>query len=219
MSNETISLNAVTRDVAGEKVKALRAQGKVPAVVHNHGKDSIHILVEEIDLKKVFANAGKHHPVTVNVDGKNFTTLIKEVTYKPATAIVYHAVLQAIKANETAKAEVPLKLVGEIPAEKKSLLIINNIEVVEIEALPKDLIDTLEVDATTLENDGDKILISDITVPKGVTILSDPETVIAAVETPRDQIAAADAALAEDAAAAGEVEISNEEATEDESKA
>lgn len=219
MSNETITLEAHKREVLGKKVKSLRTEGRTPAVVHNHGKESVHIVVEEKELRKVFLQAGKHHPVNIKVDGKTYTTLIKDVTQKPASAIVYHTVFQAIKANETAKTEVPIKLVGEIPAEKVSLLVLQNLDHVEVEGLPKDLIDSIEVDASTLAEDGDKLHVSDLTVPKGITVLTDPETVIASVETPKDQIAAADAAAAELAADAGAPEASDgpasEEATEE----
>lgn len=203
MSNETITLNANKRDVLGKKVRALRAEGKTPAVIHDHGKNSIHISIEEKELKKVYIAAGRHHPVDLNVEGKKYTTLIKEVTNKPATGILYHSVFQAIKANETVKAEIPVKLTEEIPAERASLLVLQSLETVEVEALPADLVDSLEVNADKLVEPGDKLQVSDIVVPKNVTILSDPETVIATVEIPKNQTAEADAAAADLAADAG----------------
>lgn len=203
MSNETIKLAASKRDLLGKQVRSLRAAGQTPAVVHDHGKDSIHIVVEEREFKKVYHNAGRHHPVVLNVDGKTYTTLIKEVTRKPASATVYHSVFQAIKANETVKAEVPIHLTGEIPAERAGLLVLHNLNVVEIEALPKDLIDSFEVDASGLEQAGDTLTVADLKVPEGVEIKTDPEQNIATVEIPRDQVAEADAAQAELTEAAG----------------
>lgn len=213
MSSDTITLSAVKREVIGKKVRALRAEGKTPAVVHDHGKQSLHITIEERELKKVFSNAGKHHPVMLKIDGKTYTTLIKEVTNRPASAQIYHTVFQAIQANETVKAEIPVKLVGEnVPAEIAGLLILQTIDHVEVEALPKDLIDSIEIDSTVLAEAGDKITVADIKVPAGVTITTDSEQTIATVEIPRDQVAEADAAAAELAADAatgaeeGEVE-------------
>lgn len=204
MGSETITLSASKREVLGKKVRTLRAQGQTPAVVHDHGNQSLHIAIEEKQLKKVFSSAGKHHPVMLKVDGKTYTTLIKEVTNRPASAQIYHTVFQAVKANETVKAEIPVKLVGEdVPAEIAGLLILQNIDHVEVEALPKDLIDVLEVDSTVLAEAGDKITVADIKVPAGVQITTDPEQSIATVEVPRDQMAEADAAAAELAADAG----------------
>jgi large subunit ribosomal protein L25 len=210
MSEGTISLSAKKRDVIGKQVRGLRAAGQTPAVMHNHGKDSLHLAVEEAELKKVYANAGKHHPVELNVEGKSYTTLIKEVTNKPASSKLYHSVFQAIKANETTKAEIPLKLVGEIPAEKASLLVLQSIDHVEVEALPKDLVDVIEVDASSLAEVGDRLHISDIKVPHGIEIKSDPEASIALVEMPRDQIAEAEAAAADLAEDAGTPEEASE---------
>ena len=217
MSSDTITLSASKRDVLGKKVRGLRAIGQTPAVVHDHGKQSLHISVEEKELKKVFSSAGKHHPVELKVDGKTYTTLIKEVTNRPASAQIYHTVFQAVSANETVKAEVPIKLVGEdVPAEIAGLLVLQNLDRVEVEGLPKDLIDVLEVDSTVLAEAGDKITIADLKVPAGIEIMAEPEQMIAIVEIPRDQVAEADAAAAELAADAAEGEEEEEgEASEE----
>lgn len=195
--SDNLVLKAKKRDLSGAKPNAIRAEGSVPAVVHDHGKDSHHIVVEDGELARVFHSAGKHHTVELDVEGKKFTTLIKEVTYKPASHKTYHAVFQAVKANEKVSAEIPLRLGEDIPAAKASLLIVNGIDHVEVEALPKDLIDFIEVDASSLVEAGDKITVASVNVPDGVVIKTDPEAVIAHVETPKDQVAEADAAAAE----------------------
>jgi large subunit ribosomal protein L25 len=212
MSSDKITLSANKRDVLGKQVRGLRSSGQTPAVIHDHGKDSVHIAVEEREFKKVFSSAGKHHPVNLKVDGKNYTTLIKEVTFKPATNRVFHGVFQAIKANETVKAEIPVTLIGEeIPAEIAGLLVLKQLEHVEVEALPADLIDVLEVDATGLAEAGDKLTVADLKAPSGVEIKTDPEQTIATVEIPKDQVAEADAAAAELAEDAGTTEGEAEE--------
>ncbi len=221
MSNDTITLTATKRDVIGKQVRALRSEGKTPAVVHDHGKQSIHITVVEKELKKAYGAAGKHHPIELVIDGKKYTTVVKEVVYKPATNLVFHAVLQSVNANETVKTAIPVHLTGEIPAERASLLVLHAVTEVEVEALSKDLVDALEVDASVLVNAGDTISVSDLQVPKGVVVMTDPELTIATVEVPRDQVAEADAAAAELAADAGTEEVvaeTTDETTEEESK-
>ncbi len=215
MSNETITLTATKREVLGKKVHALRAEGQTPAVIHDHGKASIHVSVEEKELKKAYSAAGKHHVVELTVDGKKYSTMIKDVTFKPATNLAYHTVFQSVKANEKVKAEVPVNLVGdEIPAEKASLLVLQSLNEVEVEALPRDLVDALDIDATVLTEAGDSVTVADIKAPSGVTILTDPETTVATVETPKDQIAEADAAAAELAADADTPEADTEASAE-----
>ncbi len=221
MSSETITLSAQKREILGKKVRTLRAEGQTPAVVHDHGKQTLHIAVVEKELKKVFASAGKHHPVVLKIDGKVYTTIIKEVTNRPASAQIYHTIFQAVNANETVKAEIPIHLTGEMPAERAGLLVLQNLDHVEVEALSKDLIDSIELDATALSEAGDKLTVADIKVPEGIVITTDLEQTIATVEVPRDQIAEADAAaadLAEDAGTDGDEEEPTEagEAGEDE---
>lgn len=204
--SDTITLSAKKREILGKKVRGLRKTGQTPGVVHDHGKPSVHIALDEAELKKVFSHAGKHHPVNLDVEGTSFTTLIKEVTYQPATNKLFHSVFQAIKANETVKAEIPVKLVGEIPAERASLLVLQSLDHVEVESLPKDLVDVIEIDASTLVEVGDKLHVSDLKVPSGMEIKTDQEQTIAHVEMPKDQAAEADAAAAELAEDAGTTE-------------
>jgi len=208
---DTLILDAKKRDLSGAKPNAIRAEGNAPAVIHDHGKNSHHIVVDQSELKKVYSQAGKHAPVELNVEGKKFTALIKEVTHKPASSVVYHTVFQAVKANETVSAEIPLKLTEDIPAEKASLLVVTGIDHVEVEALPGDLVDFIEVDASVLEQAGDKITVADLKAPAGVTIKTDTEQLVASVEVPKDQVAEADAAAAELAEAAGTAPVAEGE--------
>ena len=201
--SDKLTLKAVKRDLAGDKPNALRNAGNTPAVIHDHGKDSHHIVVAETDLKRVYQSAGKHHTVVLDVDGQKFTTLIKEVTHKPASKVLLHSVFQAVEANEKVSAEIPIKLSDDIPAERASLLVITALDHLEVEALPKDLIDMIEIDASVLVNPGDKIVVADIKVPAGITVKTDAEHLVATVEVPKDQIAEADAAAAELAEADG----------------
>lgn len=201
--SDNLILKAKKRDLAGEKPNAIRSAGNTPAVVHDHGKESHHVSVESSELQKVFRSAGKHHTVELDVEGKKFTTLIKEVTYKPASHKTYHAVFQAVKANEKVTAEIPLKLTGDIPAERASLLVMLTLDHLEVEALPKDLVDVIEVDGAGLIESGDKLTVADIKLPEGISARTDLEQLVAIVETPRDQIAEADAAAAEQAEADG----------------
>jgi large subunit ribosomal protein L25 len=222
MSNDTIIVDLEAREIIGKGLRKMRDDGQVPAVIHNHGGESIHVMGDFIKLNKVYSAAGKHHPVELKVAGKQHLALIKDVDYEPTKHRMRHIVFQAIRQNETTEADIPLVLTGdEIPAEKKSLLVLTQLDTVQVEALPKNLPDELTVDATVLAEVGDKIHVSDIKAPEGVTILTDPETVIATVEMPKDQIAEADASaasLAEDAGTTNEPEAVEEapETTEQE---
>lgn len=204
MSTDTIAVDLEKREVVRKGLKTLRAQGKVPAVVHNHGKESIHVLGDAVRLTKVFAEAGKHHPVELSIGKEKHLALIKDVDVEPLKHRLRHIVFQAIRQNEAVEAEVPIvfKEDAEIPAEKLSLLVLKHLDHVQVKALPKNLPDELVVDPSTLTQVGDTLTVADLVVPANVTLLTDPEIGIATVEMPKDQIAEADAAaasLAEDA--------------------
>lgn len=197
MTTDKIALELEKREVVGKGLGQLRRAGVVPAVLHNHGKDSIHVMGDAMLLSRAYVRAGKHHPVDLKIDGKQYLALIKDADFEPRKHQLRHLVFQAIKQNETTTAEIPVVLEGEeIPAEKKGLLVLTQADVVEVEALPKDLPSQLVVDATTLENEGDHLYVSDLKVPEGVKVLTEAESSLAVVEMPRDQIAEADAAAA-----------------------
>lgn len=204
MSSDKIAVELQPREQLRKRLHSLRASGQVPAVIHNHGKDSIHVQGNDGVLAKVYAAAGKHHPVQLKVAGKQHLALIKDVDFEPTKHRIRHVVFQAIKQNEATEAEIPVMFTEdvEIPAEKKSLLVLKQLDHVQIKALPSDLPDVLYVDPSALQEVGDSLSVADLIVPSGVTVLTEPETQVAVVEMPKDQIAEADAAaaaLAEDA--------------------
>ncbi len=208
MSNDKIAVELEKRDVVRKRLNELRDNGKVPAVLHNHGKESILAMGDFTTLNKIYAEAGKHHPVEVVIDNKQHLALIKDVDYEPTKHQMRHVVFQAVKQNEAVDAEVPVvfKEDVEIPAEKVSLLVLKQLDVVQVKALPRDLPNELVVDPSGLTDVGDNLTVADIVLPSGVTILTEPETQIAIVEMPKDQIAEADAAAASLAEDAGQPE-------------
>ncbi|MDQ3065454.1 MAG: 50S ribosomal protein L25 [bacterium] len=199
MSSDIITLKLTVRSEHGKAVKALRRTGFVPANIYERGKESQSVSAPFIELTKVYRQAGKHHPVELVLDGKTHLAMIKEVDLDPIKNTLRHVGFHAVNKNETVEAEVPIKIQGEVPAERLSLMVLQNLDTVMVEAIPANLPNELFVDGTKLAEVGDKILVSDIKVPKDVVITSDPETMVFSVDMPKDQIAAADAALEENA--------------------
>lgn len=172
----------------GKGLGGLRQEGMIPAVIHNHGQPSIHVMGPETELKKIYRAAGKHHPLELKVGGQDFLALIKDVHVNPVKRRMQHVVFQAIKRDEKVEAEVPIKLEGEIPAERVGLQILHHLDHVEVEALPDKLPDEIIADVTVLTEIGDKITVGDLKVPEGVEILTDAEQSIAAVVEPKEQL-------------------------------
>lgn len=218
MSGDAIVLELAERKVVRKGLRGLRESGQIPAVIHNHGQESIHVMGDATQMQKTYSAAGKHHPVQLTVGKEQHLALIKDVDFEPAKHRMRHIVFQAIKQNEETEAEVPITFKEvEIPAEKASLLVLKQLDRVQVKALPRDLPDELVIDPSTLAEVGDSLTVADLKLPEGVTVLSDPVTQVAVVEMPKDQLAEADAAaaaLAEDAGGSEE-EAEGEESAEE----
>lgn len=181
MTDVDAPVKLTQRDVLGKGLSNLRRGGLVPAVIHNHGAGSIHVMAPETELAKIYHVAGKHHPLNLQVGSDSYLALIKDAHFNPVKHRLQHIVFQAINRNEKVEAEIPLHLEGEIPAEKIGLMVLHQLDHVEVEALPANLPDQIVIDATKLAELGDKIIVADLPVPEGVTILTDPEHPVASV--------------------------------------
>lgn len=197
MSQDTISLKLTPREVLGKQVRALRREGIVPAVIHDHGKDSIHVQADYIELTKVYRQAGKHHPVSLTAGGKTYLAIIKSATFEPKKNTLNHVVFNAVSANEKVEAEIPVRPKYDegnesSPAERNSLIVLTNLDVVMVEAIPANLPDVLEYDAEKLVEVGDHLTVADLIVPEGVVVKVEPEHAIATVYEPSAIAAAND---------------------------
>ena len=220
MSGKDITLKVDSREIIGKGVRQLRRDGIVPAVIHDHGKASHHISAPQIAITKVYQSAGKHHPVMLKLGTKNYMALIKSVDFEPRKHTVRHVVFNAISAKEKQQTEVPVHLSEDIPAEKAGYMVIRQLDAVEIEALPKDLIDEIIIDASSLAEIGDKLTVADISVPSEITILTSPDHPIAVVEETKAQMSEEDtAAESSEESAAESSEESKAEANSTEEKA
>lgn len=213
------------REALGKGLGQLRRDGWVPAVIHDHGKPSVHVMGKQTELSKAYKEAGKNHPVDVKIGDKTYLTLIKQAPRLPLKPDLQHIVFQAVKRDEKVEAEVPIVLEGNAPAERAGLMVLHQLDSVTVEALPKDLPDQLTLDAEKLAELGDKFTVADLVAPEGVTILTEPEHSVASVTETRASLAEQQAELDAEAAAAEPVEEATEgeegqtEATEGESAA
>ena len=189
MSSQNLSLELQKREVLGKGLSQIRSEGLVPAVIHNHGEQSLHVMASEIQLEKIFKAAGKHHPLDLHIGDQKFLALIKDVQFNPVKHKMQHMVFQAIRQNEKVEAEIPVRLEGDIPAEKVGLMVLHQLDTVQVEAFPRDLPDELVADASKLVELHDKLTVGDLTAPSGVTILTEADHPIATVVETKAQMA------------------------------
>src|SRR3989344_7105666 len=91
-----VPIKLENRKVLGKGLQVIRQNGQIPAVVYNHGQPSLHVMAPEKDLVELYAEAGKHHPLNLEVGQQKFLALIKDVHYHPVRRQIQHVVFQAI---------------------------------------------------------------------------------------------------------------------------
>ncbi|MBM3209771.1 50S ribosomal protein L25 [Candidatus Saccharibacteria bacterium] len=172
-----ITLAVEKREIYGKKVAKLRKEALVPGVMYGASIEPTNIQAPLNMVEKVVKEAGLHSPVHITLGKKKNIAMIKDVDVDPVKGSVRHVAFHAVKQNEAVIAEVPIKLVGEgeSAAEKAGLVVLQALEHVEIKALPMDLPESLEADITGLVSPGDRVLVGDITIPKGVELVDNDD--------------------------------------------
>jgi len=189
MTEETISLKAKIREKLGKKVKALRKQKLLPAILYGYKAQNTPLEIESKDFEKIYEKAGQTTLINLDVPNSGpHKVLIHDLQFDPISGNIIHVDFHQVKMTEKIKTEVPIETMGDAPAvlELDGNLILNK-DTIEIECLPQDLIHKIKVDISGLKTFEDKILIKDLKVPAKVEILNDPEEVVVLVTPPRTE--------------------------------
>jgi large subunit ribosomal protein L25 len=184
---EKIVINATRREVTGKKVRFLRREGKLPAVLFGFGVESTPITLDLREASRTLASVGSSTLVTIDLDGKEYNVLVRERQQDVIYRTLTHVDFQAVSMTETVRAQVAISVYGDenIPAVENYGAIINTgLDVLEIECLPQDLPERIEVDISSLAEIGDSILVKDLPLPAGVVALDDQEALVVVVSAP-----------------------------------
>ena len=183
---EKIVLEANRRTVVGKKVKRLRQAGVLPALLFGHGIDSTPIQVDKRDARKILDITGASTLLSLSLEGTEHNVLVRERQRDVLTREYLHVDFQAVSMTEKVIASVRIEIGDvEAPAVQSYGAIINTgLDVLEIECLPNDLIDSFVVDVSGLEEIGDSILVKDLKMPNGIEVLDDPTGLIVVVSAP-----------------------------------
>lgn len=203
------SLSVVKRTVFGKKVKKLRKEGILPGNVYGKELKSVAVQMPTKEFLATFEQAGHSGVVDLKLAEETIPTLIHEVTYDHIDRFPLHVDFYKVNLKEKVKTSVPVVLTGEPAAVTEKLgLLLQNLNEVEVEALPTDLPENVEVDVTHLAQVGDAVKVADMKVSAEVTILTDGEQEVARiaelVSKEAEEQAAAEAAEAAAATTVGE---------------
>lgn len=175
-------LNATFRTILGKKVKKLRREGILPANVYGKGLTSTAIQLSLKDFKGVFAEVGETGLIDLMLNGVKHPVLVKNLQLNYQTHDPLHVDFYEVNLKEKVKAMVPLEFIGEPKAVAENVgTLIQPASEVEVEALPESLPEKIEVNVENLAEIDDQIMVSDLKVPEGVTILTDPGQVVAKI--------------------------------------
>jgi len=182
---EKIILQTEPRNITGRKVKSLRREGFVPAVVYGHGVESLPIQVPVRDFERVYTEAGESTVVYLNVGNQEYPTIIQEVARDPVSDKFLHADFYKVRLDEKIKAKIPLNFVGESPAVKElGGILVKNISEIEVEGFPQDLPHRIDVDVSSLQEIKSQILIKDLPISAKLKVEDEPEAIVALVQEP-----------------------------------
>jgi large subunit ribosomal protein L25 len=188
---KTIKLSAQKREVFGRKVKQLRAQNLLPANIYGKKTKSIAVTLNKSDFSKVYSEAGETGLIdlTLNSESKSRHVLISNIQVNPVTDIILHVDLRQVELTEKVTATVPVEVVGTAPAvtDKDGVLLLAYNEL-QVEALPANLPDAIEVDVSGLKEIGDAILAKDLKIDRDkLTLEVDEDAVIVNIQSQAEE--------------------------------
>lgn len=185
--SDKIVIALQSRKATGKSVQALRRGGQTPAVVYGHGKENQVVMADTREVEKAYAQAGGNKIVGLKIDDARLkNAMFHQVQTNVLTGHLDHIDFYLVKMDEKLKADIPLHFTGESTAVyQQEGSLVRPLDTVEVEALPADLPEQLEVDISVLDDFDKTITAGDLAIPAGVELLTPAEELIAKVEPPR----------------------------------
>jgi large subunit ribosomal protein L25 len=179
---EEVIIKATRRNVLGKQVKAIRREGRLPAVIYGHHIDPISLEMDLRDVTKSLTGLAPSALITVDVEGTPHKALVREKQRNKLTGTLQHVDFMAVSMKEKLRANVYIEITGVSPAIKELFgVLVTGLKDVEVESLPQDLPERIVVDISNLVKIGDGIYVRDLPVPEGVKILQEPDTMVVLV--------------------------------------
>lgn len=170
----------------------LRAQDEkygsdlIPAVIYGKGIETRSLKLKRGDFEKVFRTAGESNLIELDFGQGAVKVLVKDIQRDVLKNFVTHVDFYQVNMSEKIKTEIPLHFIGEAKAIKElGGTLIKDMDSIEVECLPGDLVDHIDVDISVLNTFEDAIRQNDLTLPKGLVLVSDTNEMIAAVREPK----------------------------------
>lgn len=201
---DRVELAIAPRAVLGKKTKQLRKAGIIPANITGHNEPPQAVQVDAVLFDRL---RRAHHSTSILTlkmpDATTQTALIRHVAHAPKSGKIIHVDFARVSLTERMTMKLPLNFVGESPAVKnEGGVLLHLVESLEVECLASDIVDNVDVDISSITEIDGTLHASDVKLPQGFTMLTDPTEPIAKVASTRAEVAEANAAATEAAATA-----------------
>lgn len=208
---DTVVIQAEKRDVVGKQVKALRRAGRLPAVIYGRHTEPLLISLDAHSASLALGKLTSSSLVTIELDGKRYPTLVREKQRDYIKNRLLHVDFLVVSLTETIRATVSINFEGVSTAVKDyNAVLVINLQSLEVECLPADLPERIDVDIAVLERPGDSIRVRDLKISDKVQVLDDPETTVAVAAAARVEEEVAGVPAEEEVAGEGEPELAVE---------
>ncbi|MBX7251952.1 MAG: 50S ribosomal protein L25 [Candidatus Promineofilum sp.] len=180
--SERIVIEAEPREVTGKQVSQLRREGWIPGVIYGR-KEPVSVQMEQKALRRALRTVGTTHLADVKVGGQVRTVLVREIQQHATRGDLVHVDFMEVDMKSKLRATAELVGAGMSTPQAEGLGVTTMmLREVDIECLPEDLVAEIEVDLSAIKAADDVIHVRDLTAPKGVEILTDPDLVVARFE-------------------------------------
>ena len=187
---DKIVLSASARNRIGKKVKFLRREGKLPAILYGKSMETpIPVTMDNAETSKIMRQISSSTLVTINVDGEEHMTLVRDFQVDPIYGTLQHVDFLVVSMSEKVSTMITVQVEGVAPIiEAEGGLLVTGMEQIEIQALPQDLPGHLSIDVSGLEAFGDTLYVRDVHLPAGVELLTDPDELLIVATAPQDEV-------------------------------
>jgi len=188
------------RTVVGKAVAKLRREGTLPASIYGRGLESVAVQLPYVQARDLMNSHGYNSLINVQVEGESAPrpVVVKQVDQNPVTRELWHVDFYQVDLTRKISGPVTVHFIGESPAVRDlNGIFVMHADTVEVEALPADMPESLEISLDSLTDYDTYLYAKDIQTGPGVEVMSDPEYLLASVTRPRITAEAAEEALAE----------------------
>ncbi len=211
---DKIQLEAQKRTIKGKEVAVLRKEGLIPGAIFGIN-GNLDISLDKLVFLKTFEKSQYTSIIEMKLKDKVHNVLTSDIQVHPVTNEVLNVTFHEVSLDKFVNTDVPIVLIGEAPAIKTyNGILVHSIQEIEIEALPMNIPQSIDIDITTLKEIGDSILVKDIVLPEGVELVSKEEDAldiaIVTISPPTEEIVEEEVEVSPD-----DVEIINEKKEED----